>query len=527
MPCPDSCRRVAHRALGLAAACLALVAGRLDGQARSNYEELQTFSAVLNHIRVNYVDTVQYGALVRAAIDGVLRALDPHSRFESRENVARAGALARGELGTVGIALEQVDGVPVVLAVVRDGPADRKGIAPGDRLLAIDDSSVAGEDAEALELRLAGKSGSKVRLALERGPRLEPRRYEVTVKRDDVHHRSVGMEYLLDATTGYVWLAEFGAKAPDELERAINQLRRRGAGRLVLDLRGNPGGSVLAAVEIASLFLPRNTLVFRTRGRKSQVDEDFVTKKDGRFDDLPLVVLIDERSASASEALAGSLQDHDRAVLVGRRSFGKALMQMPFALPAGDVVWLTVGRVLTPSGRFIQRRYQGLRVEQYYGFAGRSGAEEDTAEVFRTARGREVRGGGGIRPDVGVLPREPLPAWHAIAADSGFEEAVADSVAYTLPSATAARAEWAGAADRWRSEVVAPFLARARGRLNVAAQLDSVQEDRLARRLAARVAEVRWGPEARDELLLRHDPVVALGVAQFPKLEALLAPPSQ
>ena len=519
---PVSARGILGPVLLLGATALPLA-----GQARSNYEELQTFSGVLNHVRINYVDTVQYAQLVRAAIDGVLRSLDPHSRFEPREDVARGAALARGELGTVGLVLEDVDGVPTVLSVVPDGPADRKGVTSGDRLLAIDDSSVAGHDARALELKLAGKSGSKVRLRLERGPRLEPRRYQVTIKRDDVKALSVGMERMLDATTGYVWLTQFNPDAPDEMEKAINRLRRAGARQVLLDLRGNPGGSVAAAVDIASLFLPRNALVFRTRGRKSQVDEDYVTKKDGKFDDLPLVVLIDERSASAAEALAGSLQDHDRAVLVGRRSFGKALMQAPFVLPAGDIVWLTIGRVLTPSGRFIQRRYQGLQVEQYYGLAGGTGAEKDTAEVYKTDRGREVRGGGGIRPDVESASRAPLPAWHAVAADSGFEEAVADSVAFGLPATPEARAAWLGAPRRWRSDLLEPFLARVRIRLGVAAEADSGQADRLTRRLAARAAEVRWGADARDELLLRNDPVVALGLAQFPQLAELLASPSR
>jgi carboxyl-terminal processing protease len=499
------------------------VAQPLAGQARSNYEELQTFSGVLNHIRINYVDTVQYVHLVRAAIDGVLRSLDPHSRFEPRSDVERASALARGDLGTVGLALEAVDGVPTVLAVTPDGPADKKGVAPGDRLLSIDDSSVAGLDAPALELRLAGKSGSRVRLALERGARLEPRRYAVTIKRDDVKERAVGLERMLDSVTGYVWLARFIQSAPEEVDKAVNRLRKSRARQLVLDLRGNPGGSVLASVEIASLFLPKNTLVFRTRGRKTQVDEDYVTKKDGKFDDLPLIVLIDERSASASEALAGSLQDQDRALLVGRRSFGKALMQLPFVLPAGDIVWLTVGRVLTPSGRFIQRRYQGVRVEQYYGLAGRTGSEEDTTEVFRTTAGREVRGGGGIHPDVEAPGRATLPEWHAVAADSGFEQAVADSVAFQLPDRPEGRGVWVRSDDRWRSDVLDPFLGRVRERLGVPAVVDSAQGTRLALRLAARVAEVRWGPEARDELLLRHDPVIALAVQQFGRLGALLA----
>ncbi|MDH4042876.1 MAG: S41 family peptidase [Gemmatimonadota bacterium] len=497
------------------------------GQAGSNYEELQTFTGVLNHLRSNYVDSVSYARLVRAAIDGMLRSLDPHSRFESREEVARAAALARGELGTVGIVLEDVDGVPTVLAVVPDGPADRKGVLPGDRLLALDDSTMAGRDAESLMLRMAGPSGSRVRLAFERGPRLEPRRYEVTIKRDDVKQPSVGVTRLLDPATGYVRLAHFGADAADELEKAVNGLRRSGARQLVLDLRGNPGGIVVASVEVASLFLPKATLVFRTRGRKSTVDEEYITKKNGRFVDLPLVVLMDEQSASASEALAGSLQDHDRALLVGRRSFGKALMQGPFVLPGGDVVWLTIGRVLTPSGRFIQRRYAGLAVEQYYGLAGQGGSEQDTAEVFQTDAGREVRGGGGIRPDIEVPPGMARPAWHAVAADSGFEEAVADSVAYALPASDAGRAAWLSAPERWQAELLDPFLQRVRERLRIPAAADTALHAALARRLAARVALVRWGAEARDELWLTTDPVVTRAREAFGRMEGLLAAPAR
>jgi carboxyl-terminal processing protease len=506
---------------------LAPVAAPLGAQARSNYEELQTFSGVLNHIRINYVDSVTYAVLVRAAVDGILRSLDPHSRFEPREEIERAIAIARGELGTVGIALEDVDGVPTVLAVARDGPADRKGVLPGDRLVALDDSSVAGQDAQSLTLRMAGKSGSRVRLTLERGPRLEPRRYAVTVKRDDVTARSVGTTRMVDSVTGYVRLAEFGPEAAEELEKAVNGLSRSGARQLVLDLRGNPGGIVTSSVEVASLFLPRATVVFRTRGRKRALDTTYVTRRDGRFDDLPLVVLIDERSASAAEALAGSLQDHDRALLLGHRSFGKALMQGPFVLPGGDVVWLTIGRVLTPNGRFIQRHYAGLAVEQYYDLAGRGGTERDTAEVFRTDAGREVRGGGGIRPDLEAPPYLDVPAWHAVAADSGFEEAVADSLAYTLPDSPAARAAWITAAERWRAELLDPFLQRVRERLAVSAPDDDRLGRALARRLAARVALVRWGAEARDELLLTTDPVVLQARTVFARLPALLAGPPE
>src|SRR6266576_2734808 len=204
--------------------------------------------------------------------------------------------------------------------------------------------------------------------------------------------------------------------------------------------------------------------------------------RDGDFREVPLVVLIDERSASAAEALASSLQDHDRALLVGRRSFGKALMQSIFFLPSGDIVWLTVGRVITPSGR-------------------------------------------GIVPDIVVPIIAPLPVWWSAAADSGFDDAVSDSVAQTLPATPAARGAWLTAESEWRAKLLPPFLSRVRARLSVSAATDSLLDQRLARILAARAAEVRWGPDAREEFVLRNDRTIRVATEQFPRLRALLAAP--
>ena len=204
---------------------------------------------------------------------------------------------------------------------------------------------------------------------------------------------------------------------------------------------------------------------------------------------------------------------------------GKALMQSIFFLPSGDIVWLTVGRVITPSGRIIQRRYQGIGYEQYLSFGGKSGAEEDTAAVFKTDAGRPVRGGGGVVPDVVVPISAPLPVWWSAAADSGFDDAVSDSVAQTLPATPAARAAWLRASTEWRDKLVPPFLARIRSRLGVTAAADDVLERRLAVNLALRVAEVRWGPEAWEEFLVRNDGTIRVATEQFPRLRELLAPP--
>jgi len=508
----------------LTALLLAPLSAATQTPQRSAYEELQTFSGVLNHIRINYPDSVSYSELVAAAIRGVLRSLDPHSYYLSRLESQRSSALERGELASVGIALEEVDGVATVLAVAPRGPAAKGGVLAGDRIVTVNDTSVSGLDMRTLELRLAGEKGSKVRMQLERGPRLEPDTFSVTLKRNPFDVQTVSIVRLADSITGYLRLEDFLGRAPDEVHAALKKLRGLHAKQVILDLRANPGGIITYAVEIASEFLPKNAVVFRTRGRKRDVDTTYVTKRDGEFRDLPLVILIDERSASAAEALAGSLQDHDRAVLVGRRSFGKALIQSFFLLPNGDAMWLTIGHVVTPSGRVIQRRYHGLGYEQYLSFAGKPGAEADTADVFQTDAGRPVRGGGGIAPDILLTISAPLPVWWSAAADSGLDDAVSDSVAQTLPATPGARAAWLSAETEWRAKLVPPFLARVRSRLGVTAATDNLLERRLAATLALRVAEVRWGPDAREEFLVRNDGTIRLATGQFAHLRELLAP---
>jgi carboxyl-terminal processing protease len=507
---------------GIVVSLLLFAAGSAAAQTqRSAYEELQTFSGVLNHIRLNYPDSLSYSELVAAAIRGVLRALDPHSYYVSRLEYQRQNALERGELVTVGVQLEDVEGAATVLAVAPGSPAAKSGVLPGDRMLALNDTSVAGLDMATIELRLAGEKGSKVRLQMERGPRLEPDTFSVTLKRNPFEVRSVSIVRMVDPTTGYLRLEDFMGNA-DEVHQGLGKLRGQRARQVILDLRSNPGGAVVLAVDVASEFFPKNTEIFSTRGRKRETDTTYVTRRDGQFRDLPLIVLIDERSASAAEALASSLQDHDRALLVGRRSFGKALMQSIFFLPSGDHVWLTVGRVFTPSGRVIQRRYHGIGYEQYLSFAGKSGAAEDTMATYKTDAGRLVRGGGGIVPDIVVPISAPLPVWWSAAADSGFDDAVSDSVAQTLPVTAAAKTSWLTAETEWRAKLLPPFLSRVRSRLRVAAVTDSLLDQRLARILATRVAEVRWGPDAREEFLLRNDRTIRVALEQFPRLPELL-----
>jgi carboxyl-terminal processing protease len=498
----------------LAAVICTLAAATASVSAQSSYDELSRFSAVVRHISDNHADSVTYRSLVRAGIDGMLRSLDPHSWFLPSEDADKYNALERGELAVTGIEIELADAVPTVIAVTDGSPAAGADVRPGDRVISVGGEPTAGLTAKVVALRLAGERGTRVRVELERGARLEPDSVAVTLRREmPKPEPSVLLTRMIDDSTGLVRLGQFGEKSADELRKSVRSLRGEGMKRLVLDLRGNPGGIVTEAVAMAARFLPANTLVFTTRGRQRSANEEFRTSGGGEFRDLPLVVLIDEHSASASEALAASLQDHDRAVIAGRRSFGKALMQTGFLVPNG-FVQLTIGHVISPSGRFIQRPYQGLAIEQYRAFAGDS-SRQDTTAVFRTAAGRIVRGGGGVAPDV-ALPAPPaLPRWFTVAADSGWVRAVADSVAFTLATTPEARAAWLSDSGAWQAALVEPLMARIRSRLNVSARNDAALNALLGRRLAARAAVVRWDESTGLELLVASDPDVRAAVGLF------------
>lgn len=503
---------------------LLLAASPPLGAQTAAYEQLQAFSGVLSQVRQNYVDSVDFGRLVQASIRGMLASLDPHSYYATRQEFDLRMRWDRGELAGPGLSLDDADHSVTVLAVEPDSPADKAGIQAGDRVLSVNDSSMAGLGARALEVRLFGEKGSTIRMTFERGSVVDPDTLAVKLKRALLEHRVVSLPRMADRTTGYVRLAQFTPPAPMELSAAVKKLRGLGAKQLILDLRGNPGGDIQAMVEIASAFLPARTEVFHTQGRKKTGFESVVTHDAGDFAKLPLIVLIDAGSASASEMLAGSLQDHDRALILGRRSFGKALMQSSLPLPNGDIVWLTTARVVTPSGRVIQRRYGGVGTEQYYALAGKAGAAEDTLAVYHTDRGRPVRAGGGIVPDVTRPVMAELPVWFSVATDSGFDTAVADSVAGMLPAGAPGEAAWVGDTSAWDARLVVPFLQRVHERLGVRSEAAPALRGRIGRILGSRAAVVRWGPEAGEEFLLRNDGDIRAALPLFARLSELLGP---
>ena len=492
-------------------------------QAQGAYEQLQAFSAVLSHARLNYVDSVDFNRLVAGAIRGMLSSLDPHSHYVTRREFELRAQWERGELAGPGLELENAGQVVTVLSVVPKGPAAEAGVEAGDRVLRVNDSTAEGLSAEAVEVRLLGEKGSRVQVILERGNPLTAESLVVSLKRTPLDHPVVSPPRMLGPETGYVRLAEFTPLAPEELAKAIKKLRGRGAEQLILDLRGNPGGSMEAMISIASTFLPARSEIYHTQGRKKTGLDSVVTKSEGEFAKIPLILLIDAESASASEILAGSLQDHDRALVVGRRSFGKALIQTSLPLPNGDVVWLTTARVVTPSGRIIQRRYAAMGVEQYLERAGKGGAAEDTLTLYRTDRGREVRGGGGILPDVPAAPSAELPVWFSMAMDRDYAQA--SSAAQLLGKENSVKAAWISDTAGWDTRLVEPFLDRVRSGLAIQVAPSPSLRARIGRILAYRAALERWGPEAAEEFLVANDSDIRVALQQFSHIPALLRLP--
>ena len=313
-------------------------------------------SNLLSGIDKQYVDSVDVDQLVEKAIPLILSELDPHSVYISTEDVELAEDDLRGSFYGVGIEFIIRNDTLRVQNVISGGPAEQAGLLAGDKIVTVDDSVFTGESLtnEVAMHTLKGPQGTQVRLGVVRG--LEGRKHEFTVIRDKIETHSVTAAYMLDEATGYVKIKNFGENTYEELIIALAQLSMEGFNRLVVDLRGNTGGYLQSAVNIAQQFLPRNSLIVYTEGLHYPRDE-YRSSGRGSYVYMPLVVLIDEGSASASEILAGAIQDNDRGTIIGRRSFGKGLVQQPIPFTDGSLMRLTIARYYTPSGRCIQKPY--------------------------------------------------------------------------------------------------------------------------------------------------------------------------
>ncbi len=365
---------------------------------------------LLRIIDDQYVDTVNIDDLVEKAMPEILAELDPHSVYISSRDVQQATDDLRGSFSGVGIEFIIREDTVRVQNVITDGPAERSGILAGDKIVSIDGKPFVGPEVtneEAMH-RLKGPKGSKVQIGVTRYGSKEEKLFTVT--RDDIITHSVSAAYMLDETTGYLKIKSFGETTYEEMLVGLAQLSTDGMEQLVIDLRDNSGGYMLSAVQIADEFLPARRMIVYTEGRKSP-REDYPSSGRGSYQHLPLVVLINETSASAAEIFAGAIQDNDRGTVIGRRSFGKGLVQKPIEFPDGSMIRLTIARYYTPSGRCIQKPYtlgkdrnyeEDLLLRYEHGEFFSQDSIKQSGPAYHTQLGRTVYGGGGIMPDIFV-----------------------------------------------------------------------------------------------------------------------------
>lgn len=400
-----------------------------DKKGNTQVEQPRRFNA-LNKINLVaaavsrlYVDVIDEDTIAEKTIAAMLKQLDPHSTYLPPHEAQQTLETLSGKFDGIGIQINMLEDTLFVVQTVVGGPSEKAGILPGDRIISVDDSIVAGVKLAVNDIitMLRGKRGSKVSIGIMRRGVAEP--ISFTITRDKIPVNSIDATYMLDDTTGYIRLSRFAESSAEEMEKAVKSLRKEGMRNLILDLQGNGGGYLNVAVKIADMFLDKDQLIVYTEGRNVRRAQEIATVNT-LLPDERVVVMVDELSASASEILAGALQDWDRAVIVGRRTFGKGLVQRPITMPDKSLLRLTVARYHTPTGRCIQRPYvkgeneaydQDLNERLAHGELLHADSIHFTDSLqYKTLRiGRTVYGGGGIMPDVFVgLDTARYTAYH-------------------------------------------------------------------------------------------------------------------
>lgn len=364
---------------------------------------------VLSYTQRYYIEEVDTPKLVESAIKGITDELDPHSFYISAKDLTAVEESFRGDFEGIGIEFQIVNDTLTVVSPITGGPSEALGILPGDRIVKIEGEDCIGITNDQVRDKLRGKAGSKVNVSISRVGVNDLIEYEIT--RDKIPIYSVDTSLMLKNQTGYISVSRFSETTLDELNKALNDLKQKGMNKLILDLRGNPGGYLSQAVEMADLFIDGEKKIVYTEGRRKDADEEYFASKKSPYENIPLIVLINHGSASASEIVSGAIQDWDRGLIVGETSFGKGLVQRQFTLPDNSAIRLTISKYFTPSGRSIQRDYKDKKkYEEYYDNMEDTvtaeidnlnhDVEQDTSKpIYKTNKGRTVYGGGGITPD--------------------------------------------------------------------------------------------------------------------------------
>lgn len=391
---------------------LGIVIGNYISTKKFTLDKDRKINAVLNLIQSEYVDSIDVKDLVEQAIPAIIGNLDPHSYYIPASDIRAENEKLDGSMSGIGVSFFMMNDTANVDQVIPNGPAEKEGMLAGDRIISVNGESIVGGTltAEGIRSKIRGEKGTKVRIGVKRNT--SKKTLTFTITRDDIPMNTIDVSYMLDDKTGYIKIAQFGKNTYDEFFAALSKLKKDGASRYIVDLRGNPGGYMEMAILMVNEFLEQGELIVYTKGRKEREDIQVWSDDQGSFHDAQVAVLIDEYSASASEIMAGALQDNDRGLVVGRRSFGKGLVQKQIYLPDSSAIRLTIARYYTPSHRCIQKDYTLGDEDDYskelydrYSHGELYSADSikvDKSKIFRTANGRIVYGGGGIVPDIFV-----------------------------------------------------------------------------------------------------------------------------
>ena len=391
---------------------LGIVIGNYISTKKFTLDKDRKINAVLNLIQSEYVDSIDVKDLVEQAIPAIIGNLDPHSYYIPASDIRAENEKLDGSLSGIGVSFFMMNDTANVDQVIPNGPAEKVGMLAGDRIISVNGESIVGGTltAEGIRSNIRGEKGTKVRIGVKRNT--SKKTLTFTITRDDIPMNTIDVSYMLDDKTGYIKIAQFGKNTYDEFFAALSKLKKDGASRYIVDLRGNPGGYMEMAILMVNDLLELGDLFVYTIGRNEREDIQVWSDDQGSFHDAQVAVLIDEYSASASEIMAGALQDNDRGLVVGRRSFGKGLVQKQIYLPDSSAIRLTIARYYTPSHRCIQKDYTLGDEDDYskelydrYSHGELYSADSikvDKSKIFRTANGRIVYGGGGIVPDIFV-----------------------------------------------------------------------------------------------------------------------------
>lgn len=386
-------------------------------------------NAILNIINQNYVDTIEMNDLVEMSIPKILSNLDPHSSYIPAKDLDEVNSELEGSFSGIGISFFNMNDTITCIEILSGGPAEKAGMLNGDRIVSVNDSTLIGASNEDVLKRLRGPKGSKVKLGIRRTGSKKTYFYNLT--RDDIPVSSIDAAYIIDKGIGYIRVNKFGQTTYDDFLQKLLDLRNDGAKKYIIDLRGNGGGLMESAILMANEFLDSNKLIVFTKARERKNSQEIWSDGNGTFRNEELVVLIDPYSASASEIFAGAIQDNDRGLIVGQRSFGKGLIQQQIELGDKSAIRLTIGRYYTPSGRCIQKDFVRGQEMQYMTevydrysngeLYSRDSIKIDKNKIFETVNGRKVYGGGGIIPDI-FVPTDTtgITAYYSQVANAGL-----------------------------------------------------------------------------------------------------------